>query len=664
MSGTRQYKKAWEKDHQWLELKDNSCFCKLCHCTISKFKKHNLVTHEKSEKHKKNEKSLKTTKSALHFFHKEIPNESLQIFDIKFSVSMACHCSIRSVDHLTDIIKEHARGSNLEKLKLHRTKCTCIIKNVVNVALREKLVNDLKNVKYSLLIDESTDIASTKLLCLCVKYFSYESNNIKTEFLGIIPVISTTGENLFNEIENYLRTYNIDLKDCIGFSSDGANNVCGAYNSVLSRLKEKNQNLIFIKCTCHSLALCCEYANKKLPSNIDFLISEIARWFKFSSLRQAQFKNIFLLLNEGCVDPTKFISPCNTRWLVKGKCIYVILSQWEELKSYFNFLVDTERNYHARIISEMLLDFTNYLYLTFILPIIQDFESVNASFQATNADPCKVFADLDILHQSLKQKIKTKSLGAKFELCLKESNLTEIDKQTVKARCINFLLEASEQLEKRRTDETNIFKSVRLLQPKEILCQIRTKLQDFPKSFVEFAKNEDMSKLESQYENIIFVNWKDEFQTHEIPSNSIEFWTKVRNYENALGIKCFKELAEISLAAFSLPVSNAFVERVFSFVTNVKSKQRNKINVSTLESILRIKSNLTVNNLCCKDFKVTKNMLSLFTKDIYKQRDDEKQCTPITSSMLQQLPSTSTEPSSDNTEGSDPEFECITSIAF
>ena len=38
-------------------------------------------------------------------------------------------------------------------------------------------------------------------------------------------------------------------------------------------------------------------------------------------------------------------------------------------------------------------------------PVIQDFEHMNAAFQATYADVCKLFKDLDVLHQSLKQKI-------------------------------------------------------------------------------------------------------------------------------------------------------------------------------------------------------------------------------------------------------------------
>ena len=112
---------------------------------------------------------------------------------------------------------------------------------------------------------------------MCVRYFSKKDNILRTELLTIIEVISTTGESLFYAIEKFFKCNYIDLKNCIAFSSDGASNVCGIHNSVLSRLREVNQNIIFIKCTCHNLALCCEYASKKLPSRIDFLLAEIAR---------------------------------------------------------------------------------------------------------------------------------------------------------------------------------------------------------------------------------------------------------------------------------------------------------------------------------------------------------------------------------------------------
>ena len=65
----RKYNPAWEADHKWLPLKHSAMFCKLCNCSISSFKKHNLVMHEKTAKHVKNEKSMKSSTSLVQLFH-------------------------------------------------------------------------------------------------------------------------------------------------------------------------------------------------------------------------------------------------------------------------------------------------------------------------------------------------------------------------------------------------------------------------------------------------------------------------------------------------------------------------------------------------------------------------------------------------------------------
>ena len=42
-------------------------------------------------------------------------------FEIKYTVGIACHSSIRSVDHYTEIISEATKGHTLENVKMHRS---------------------------------------------------------------------------------------------------------------------------------------------------------------------------------------------------------------------------------------------------------------------------------------------------------------------------------------------------------------------------------------------------------------------------------------------------------------------------------------------------------------------------------------------------------------
>lgn len=646
----RNYKEEWEKEFSWLTNRSGSCYCKVCKCAITTKKKSNLSLHEKTEKHKKASEAVvkSDTQFMKNFFTPSDKRDPVKIFEIKYAVGVACHSSISSVDHLTEIISKSSKGHDLGKVKLHRTKCTAILKNIVSVSLLEELISELKTTKYSLLIDESTDVAGTKHLCSCVRYFSERQSCIRTVFLALIPVTVTTGEALYEAIINYLEGINIDICNCIGFSSDGANNVCGVNNSVLSRLREKVPKIIFVKCTCHSLALCCEHAFKKLPANLDYLLSETARWFKLSSLRKEQFKDIFNVMNNDYIQPSRFITPSNTRWLVKGKCIYNVLTQWYELKAYFSVLAEKEKNYHARIIHEMICDERNFLYLTFALPVIQDFESVNAAFQATDPQPSKVFGELMQLHRSLAQRLyedesmKTPvsmnrvKYGDKFHYELSKSRLSEKEKHSIKQRCYDFLHEAKNQLDKRISKDVDTIGNLKEFHPKKCLSQLRKSFPSISRTFAPLTyETADASRkttlLQLQYDKLPSVDWKQEFAGDAIPTDSVTFWASVQKYENAAGVKCFAELSQMVLNAHALPLSNAYVERIFSYITSIKSKVRNRLCLGTMEAVLRIRSHLAGVENCCKDFQVTDRMLSLFNNSMYTRQSDGQPTEPSTS---------------------------------
>ncbi|XP_076039348.1 uncharacterized protein LOC143024411 [Oratosquilla oratoria] len=49
----RHYVKEWEECFNWLKFVDNSCYCRVCNCTLSNMKKSALAQHEKSVKHNK-----------------------------------------------------------------------------------------------------------------------------------------------------------------------------------------------------------------------------------------------------------------------------------------------------------------------------------------------------------------------------------------------------------------------------------------------------------------------------------------------------------------------------------------------------------------------------------------------------------------------------------
>ena len=177
--------RKYKKKYSWLTKAPNELnegHCKLCHCTLTS-KLSNIADHEKTEKHKKH--VPKQGQQFINFTTK--PRSSHKIDDgvkqaeLHLAATIACHSSIRSVDHLGEIIARHGSGSVWENTKLHRTRCVGLIRNVISPALKEDMKKDIKDKWFALIVYESTDISVQKYLSVLVRYFSDKKLAITTE---------------------------------------------------------------------------------------------------------------------------------------------------------------------------------------------------------------------------------------------------------------------------------------------------------------------------------------------------------------------------------------------------------------------------------------------------------------------------------------------------
>ena len=183
-------------------------------------------------------------------------DDEVKIAEIELAVTMACHSAVLTIDHLGEVISRNAKGSKLENIKLHRLKCTRILTNVVAPAFKEELIDDVNGKKSALIMDETTDVSTTKQLCVIVRYYSETEKNILTAFVDLISVTRTRADDLFNAIKDCLAGIQRRMEDCVCFASDGASVMVGEHDSVWSRIVAVAPHCIKMKCICHSLALC------------------------------------------------------------------------------------------------------------------------------------------------------------------------------------------------------------------------------------------------------------------------------------------------------------------------------------------------------------------------------------------------------------------------
>ncbi|XP_039303305.1 uncharacterized protein LOC120357262 [Solenopsis invicta] len=172
----QKFRDAWLKD---TELKDwlisvpstvsNQAKCKICHALLNNHYS-DLKRHNNSKKHKVNE-NIVFGKSQKKLVCKNIESIEEKHAEVKLALYVACHTSINAVDHLNEVCKIAFPG-NTSNLRLHRSKCTCILNNVLAPYFQHNLITDIGSSTFSLIIDESTDISTQKYLVVAVHYSS------------------------------------------------------------------------------------------------------------------------------------------------------------------------------------------------------------------------------------------------------------------------------------------------------------------------------------------------------------------------------------------------------------------------------------------------------------------------------------------------------------
>ncbi|CAH1109909.1 unnamed protein product [Psylliodes chrysocephalus] len=108
----------------------------------------------------------------------------------------------RVAEHLPSLISKICTDSEIAKnIQCGRTKTTAIVKNVIGQSGSNTIYAILRSSKFSVIIDESTDISTKKHLVIVARYF-YE-NKIHDTFLTLIEMKSSRTADIYKEIVNF-----------------------------------------------------------------------------------------------------------------------------------------------------------------------------------------------------------------------------------------------------------------------------------------------------------------------------------------------------------------------------------------------------------------------------------------------------------------------------
>ncbi|CAK1597844.1 unnamed protein product [Parnassius mnemosyne] len=638
----QKFNRNWMEDSSykaWLRPSnkgDYFAFCTFCNTDLSigSAGKNDLFRHTKTNKHVNSSPGGSSSQTLLTDLISNKNLEPVKRGEILLAAFIAEHnIPMNIMEHLPQLIKNMCPDSQIAKsISCDRTKTTAIVKNVTGITAKQMTIEKLQKLKFSLIVDESTDRGCVKHLCIVARFFE---RKVEDAFVCLIPLEEANAEKLHKHIKNFLSDNNIPMENLIGFAADGANTMMGQHNSLSSRLVAENPHLFVLKCVCHSFHLCASYACLKLSREPETLIRDIYNYFNNSPKRIGILKEFQQFLD---LKPHKILHPAQTRWLSLRAAVCRILEQYGALKLYFTETALTD-HLNADSILFRLKNPYNKLYLEFLEFSLEIFNNMNKLMQSERPQIHKMHENMVTVFKTLLEcymddgyvsrtevsliqidnprhykPIDDLYLGAKVSASLVSTTLHQEDIKAFKLKCLDFFIEGAKQVKKRYNFSNDVFKQMQFLDPQAVKSRRIDSLVTLAVKFPNLISRDELQQLDTEWR---FLRNNKDLAPDD--SQDLEsYWYKVTaardpaNYSNQL----YPTLSKFVFAILSLPHSSAAVERIFSSINLIKTKQRNRLNTDTIEGLLHTKQ-LIGGAKPCYSLEVDNKLLSKFNKNMY-----------------------------------------------
>ena len=125
-------------------------------------------------------------------------------------------------------------------------------------AIKSEIITKIKRAKYfSVILDCTPDASHQEQMSLIIRYVDLSSGGVCIEesFLGFIDVKDTTGQGLFDAVQNQLKQIDLDIDNVRGQGYDNGSNMKGGNKGVQKKFLDVNPRAFYSACGCHSLNL-------------------------------------------------------------------------------------------------------------------------------------------------------------------------------------------------------------------------------------------------------------------------------------------------------------------------------------------------------------------------------------------------------------------------
>ena len=666
MSGEASKKRKWYSmsfNQEWLKEKDfkdwlaqdakdsDSSYCKCCKVTLKNANKSMLSKHKISAKHIKNFEAAKSTIDISQFM-KSSSSSAADNQTARSELAIAAYFTEHNIpfsciDHFLPMCKIAFPDSKIVKtLSMKRTKLSYIVQDGIAFDENARMSDICKSQYFSVIIDESTDISVTQILAIVVRYFDHTQENVVDALLDTVVVEDGTALGLYDSVKKIMHDKNIPLTNIIGFGSDNCSAMMGSKNGFQKLLKDDLPSVFVMGCVCHSLALCASHAVKLLPSYLETFLKNLTSYFSRSSKRQRDFSLIQEAVELPCHKVPKL---SQTRWLSRENVISSVLDQYSALLLYFQTEAKTDKIDGAAEIYKILSNCGTKPMLLFLQYVLKKINNMNCEFQSEEfrlhvlyqmitceyKNLLSFFIDDAVLKSQKLSNINPKNtslykpvteiyLGGKAASHLIQNPFDVVLEKRFKNDCLKFLAELCDQISKRfDMDENSCIAKFCVLDPN---TSRNAKLS--PESIIPLAAHfpqlvpeHDLNELDDQWRSYRLVSDQISISEDVIP----RYWFKLRDIKDGLQNQKFGILSRFMTNLTIMPHSSANVERIFSLMNAIKTKQTNSLKAETVKCKLLSKQLIQRGNNTCATWQPSKRLLKDIGGGAVSQRYHERQ---------------------------------------
>ena len=500
-------------------------------------------------------------------------------------------------DHFWDMMRHAAPDSELIKsAAARRTKLAYLMTEGLATEEKNRISALLRDRKFSLMIDESTDQSVKQVMALVVRVFDPESKKTQDLLLDLVEPRDGTARGLFDSMMEALEAAGVDKTGIIGLGADNCSTMMGANGGVRALLQDVVPGLFVMGCVCHSLALCTGHAARCLPSWLEMLVKDIASYMSRSPKRRDALSLVQEAVNAPCHQIPKVAM---TRWLSRGAVLQRILEQWEPLTLFFRseaITVEGKENRAAEISFRLEEQGTKHV-LLFAHFIIKKVDALNLLFQSEDfqlhhlhrkmSEGYRALLSLyvrpDILESvplhaidpedtAVCKAIEDINLGGRCESLLLEQPLREGERK-MRLDALEFLERLCGQIKRRfDMDPNGTLARLCALDPAVAMLEANDKnrpqtLAPLMVRFKHLVPEEKRDDLDDEWCELPVALATDKTQL-----TPPVFWAEVAELKDAADEPRFPTLTKFTFDLMSLPHSTAAVERIFSQVSKAFNK--------------------------------------------------------------------------------------------